>query len=150
MLPTELLINRQNGEEIIPKRLPIDARMCAIAIDLISCFQEAVGGTQGELDRKLLELEGDSPDYRLKRGLAHILKSSFCTFEIVSPLDPPLLRQRVFALSAKSIPSPQASEVTLEQLSITLSQELNHEVLPQQIRTGLYADLQENSHPDSV
>jgi predicted nuclease of restriction endonuclease-like RecB superfamily len=29
-------------------------------------------------------------------------------------------------------------------LSITLSQELNHEVLPQQIRTGLYADLQEN------
>jgi len=144
MLPTELLINRQNGEEIIPKRLPIDARMCAIAIDLISCFQEAVGGTQGELDRKLLELEGDSPDYRLKRGLAHILKSSFCTFEIVSPLDPPLLRQRVFALSAKSIPSPQASEVTLEQLSIVLSQELNHEVLPQQIRTGLYADLQEN------
>ena len=144
MLPTELLINRQNGEEIIPKRLPIDTRTCAIAIDLISCFQEAVGGTQGELDSKLLELEGDSPDYRLKRGLAHILKSSFCTFEIVSPLDPPLLRQRVFALSAKSIPSPQASEATLEQLSIALSQELKHEVLPQQIRTGLYADLQEN------
>jgi predicted nuclease of restriction endonuclease-like RecB superfamily len=144
MLPTELLINRQNGEEIIPKRLPINTQMCAIATELITCFQDAIGGTQGELDRKLLELEGDSPDYRLKRGLAHILKSSFCTFEIVSPLEPPLLRQRVFALSAQSIPSSQASETTLETLSSALSQELNQEVLPQQIRMGLYADLQEN------
>ncbi len=144
MLPTELLINRQNGEETIPKRLPINTQMCAIATELITCFQDAIGGTQGELDRKLLELEGDSPDYRLKRGLAHILKSSFCTFEIVSPLEPPLLRQRVFALSAQSIPSSQASETTLESLSSALSQELNQEVLPQQIRMGLYADLQEN------
>jgi uncharacterized protein len=144
MLPTELLINRQNGEEIIPKRLPINAQTCGISTELITCFQNAIGGTQGELDRQLSELEGDSPDYRLKRGLAHILKSSFCTFEIVSPLEPPLLRQRVFALSAKLVPSLQASEATLEQLSNALSQELNHEVLPQQIRTGLYADLQEN------
>lgn len=144
MLPTELLINRQNGEEIIPKRLPINDQTCAIATELIDCFKEVIGGTQGELDRKLLELEGDSPDYRIKRGLAHILKSSFCTFEIISPLEPPLLRQRVFALSAQSVPSLQGSEVTLERLSITLSQELNHEVLPQQIRQGLYADLQEN------
>src|SRR4028119_944262 len=144
MLPTELLINRQNGEEIIPKRLPINTQMCAIATELIACFQDAIGGTQGELDRKLLELEGDSPDYRLKRGLAHILKSRSCTFEIVSPLEPPLLRQRVFALSAQSVASSQASETTLNTLSSALSQELNHEVLPQQIRTGLYADLQEN------
>ncbi|HEY9598556.1 MAG TPA: DUF790 family protein, partial [Cyanophyceae cyanobacterium] len=144
MLPTELLINRQNGEEIIPKRLPINDQTCEIATELIDCFKEIVGGTQGELDRKLLELEGDSPDYRVKRGLAHILKSSFCTFEIVSPLEPPLLRQRVFALSAQSVPSLQGSEATLERLSIALSQELNHEVLPQQIRQGLYADLQEN------
>lgn len=144
MLPTELLINRQNGEEIIPKRLPINSQTCAIATELISCFQNAVNSTQSELDRHLAELEGDSPDYRLKRGLAHILKSSFCTFEIVSPLEPPLLRQRVFALSAKSVPSPQATEATLQTLGIALSQELNREVLPSQIRTGLYADLQEN------
>lgn len=144
MLPTELLINRQNGEEIVPKRLPINTQMCAVATEAIDCFLEAIGYTQGELDRKLLELEGDSTDYRLKRGLAHILKSSFSTFEIVSPLEPLLLRQRVFALSAKAIPSLQSSEATLETLSIALSQELNHEVFPTQIRQGLYADLQEN------
>lgn len=144
MLPTELLINRQNGEEIVPKRLPINTQMSELATEAITCFQEGIGNTQGELDRKLLELEGDSPDYRLKRGLAHILKSSFSTFEIVSPLEPPLLRQRVFALSAKSVPSYQATETTLLNLSIALSQELNQEVLPTQIRQGLYADLQEN------
>lgn len=144
MLPTELLINRQNGEEIVPKRLPINTQMCALATEVIACFQEERGNTQGELNRKLLELEGDSTDYRLKRGLAHILKSSFSTFEIISPLEPPLLRQRVFALSATSVPSPQATETTLLSLSIALSQELNQEVLPTQIRQGLYADLQEN------
>ncbi|NER31172.1 MAG: DUF790 family protein [Symploca sp. SIO1C4] len=144
MLPTELLINRQNGEEIIPKILPVNSQNCATATEWISCFQRAVGNTQGELDRQLLDLEGDSPDYRFKRGLAHILKSSFCTFEIVSPLEPKALRQRVFTLAAQSVPSRQASQATLESLSIALSVELNQEVLPQQIRTGLYADLQEN------
>ena len=144
MLPTELLINRQNGETIIPKRLPINSEICAIATELITCFQKAVGSTQGDLDRQLSDFEGDSPDYRIKRGLAHILKSSFCTFEVVSPLEPKELRQRVFTLAAQAVPSHQASEATLETLSITLSKELNHEVLPQQIRVGLYADLQEN------
>ncbi|MBE9126210.1 MULTISPECIES: DUF790 family protein [unclassified Coleofasciculus] len=144
MLPSDLLINRQNGEEIIPKRLPINDTIGAIATELIACFQGAVGGTQGELDRKLSELEGDSPDYRLKRGLAHILKSNFSTFEIVSPLEPKELRQRVFTLSAKSLPCHAATEATLETLSSLLSQELNQEVLPSQIRAGLYADLHEN------
>lgn len=144
MLPTELLINRQNGEEVIPKRLQINSQTCAIADELLTCFRESVGTSQGELDGKLLSLEGDSPDYRLKRGLAHILKSSFSTFEIVSPLEPKELRQKVFILASKSIPSGQATKTTLETLSIALSQELNHEVLPVQISKGLYADLQEN------
>jgi uncharacterized protein len=144
MLPSELLIYRQNGESIIPKRLKIDDRNLEIATDFITCFKEAVGKTQGELDRQLLDLEGDSPDYRLKRGLAHLLKSGFCTFEVVSPLEPQELRQRVFTLSAQSIPSPIASQRTLSNLADKLSQELNKEVLPQHIKTGLYADLQEN------
>lgn len=144
MLPSELLIHRQNGESIIPKRLKIDDNNLEIATDLISCFEENVGKTQGELDKQLLEMEGDSPDYRLKRGFAHLLKSSFSTFEIVSPLEPQELRQRVFTLSAQSIPNPLASQRVLNNLADQLSQELNKEVIYQQIRTGLYADLQEN------
>lgn len=143
MLPTDLLIHRQNGEEITPKRLKIDQNSLEIATELSACFQAAVGCTQGELDRQLQELEGDSPDYRLKRGLAHLLKS-MCEFEVVSPLEPQLLRERVFALSACSVPSPDQSYQVLDSLALQLSHELEREVLAEQIRVGLYADLAEN------
>ena len=76
-----------------------------LATELISFFEEAVGKTQGLLERQLADFEGDTTDYRMKRGLAYILKSSFCTFEIVSPLEPPMLREKVFSLAAKSLMS---------------------------------------------
>ena len=136
-------MHRQSGEEIVPKRLKIDAKSLEVATELICCFREALGCTQGDLDRQLLELEGDSPDYRLKRGLAHLLKG-LCEFEVVSPLEPQLLRERVFALSAQSVPSYQQSDRVLDNLASQLSHELEREVFPDQIRAGLYADLAEN------
>ncbi|MBF2025536.1 MAG: DUF790 family protein [Oscillatoriales cyanobacterium C42_A2020_001] len=145
MLPTDLLIHRFNGEEIVPKRLAIDAENLAIATELIEVFQAAKGETRGNLNRQLQELEGEETDYRVKRGLAHLLNGdAFSTFETVSPLDPATLRQRVFLLSSQMASSLQATQTTLQQLSITLTQELGREVLPEQIRTGLYADLLEN------
>ena len=145
MLPTELLIHRQNGEAIAPKRLTIDNNNIAIALDLIECFQEAVGNTQGKLDQQLLDIEGERPDFRVIRGLAHLLKGdAFSNFEIVSPLEPQQLREKVYSLAAKSVPSLEASEKTLVSLANTLSQELEREVLPVHIRTGLYADLPDN------
>ncbi|MCG6137915.1 MAG: DUF790 family protein [Nostoc sp. LLA-1] len=144
MLPTELLSHRLNGEEIIPKRLKIDQKNLDLGNELIACFQEAVGKSQGVLERQLLDLEGDATDYRVKRGLAYILKSSFCTFEVVSPLEPPMLRERVFALAAQSVPSGESTQVTLNKIAAELSQELEREVLLEQVRDGLYADLAEN------
>lgn len=144
MLPTDLLMHRFSGEEIVPKRLNLDTKTLAIAEDLISLFQEAKGNTRGELNRQLQELEGEETDYRIKRGLSHLLNSSFSTFETVSPLDPPMLRERVFALSAQVVPSPQNTQITLDRVAEILSQELNHEVLTEQVRSGLYADLPDN------
>jgi len=144
MLPSDLLMHWQNGETIVPKRLMIDAKNLAIASEVIACFEESRGAIQGEVDRQLQELEGDSPDYRLKRGLAHLLKSGFCEFEVVSPLEPQMLRERVFVLSAQSVPSIQQGRQTLGILADQLSHELEREVLPEQIRMGLYADLAEN------
>ena len=138
-----MLTHRLSGETITPKRLRIDEQTLAVAKELIDCFLAARGGTQGELDSQLQELEGDSPDYRFKRGLAHLLKSA-CEFEVVSPLEPPLLRERVFSLSALSVPSSPQSCQTLDTLALQLSQELEREVLPAHIREGLYADLAEN------
>lgn len=145
MLPSDLLIHRFNGEELTPKRLAIDAANLAIAAELIEVFRSAQGDTRGSLNRQLQDLEGEETDYRIKRGLAHLLSAdAFSNFETVSPLDPAQLRQRVFALSAQHAPSLTATQATLAQLSTTLTQELGREVFPAQIQTGLYADLSEN------
>ncbi|MGJ3252912.1 MAG: DUF790 family protein [Elainellaceae cyanobacterium] len=144
MLPSDLLVHRFSGEEIVPKRLPINPTHVAIATDLIALFQDHHGKTQGDLNRQLQELEGENTDYRLKRGLAHLLRNRFSTFEIVSPLDPQALRQRVFELSSQAPPVPQTASATLTHLANCLSHELEREVLPDQIRAGLYADLHEN------
>lgn len=137
-------MHRQNGEEIIPKRLKIDRATSELAIELINSFQSAVGKTQGVLERQLTDFEGDSTDYRVKRGLAYILKSSFCTFEVVSPLEPQMLRERVFSLAAKSVSSRESTQVTLSKIADELTQELEREILLEQVRNGLYADLSEN------
>lgn len=139
-----MLIYRLSGESVIPKRLPINSATGAIAQTLITLFQNAVGTTQGDLNRQLQELEGEETDYRIKRGLAHILKTSFSTFDCVSPLDPPVLRERVFALASQQVPSPQRAEVHLHHLADQLSQELTQTITAADIRQGLYADLQEN------
>ncbi|MEM9276389.1 MAG: DUF790 family protein [Cyanobacteria bacterium P01_F01_bin.143] len=144
MLPSDLLIYRQNGETVVPKKLPLDSRSIGLASDRIECFQEYVGKTQGELNEKLAEMEGDSPDYRVKRGLAHILRSSFSTFEIVSPLEPPELRKKVFTEAAKTTPIPDNRSQTLDAIAYNLTTELNRTVSRQEIEQGLYADLQEN------
>lgn len=144
MLPTDLLSHRQTGETIIPQKLKIDVKNLTIATEMINCFQETLGKTQGELDKRLHLIEGDDPNYRFKRGLAHILRGSFSTFEIISPLEPIKLRNRVFSLAAEVIPSTVSTQLTLDNLATKLSQELNREVLPNEIRKGLYADLQEN------
>jgi uncharacterized protein len=144
MLPTELLSNRLRGETVEPLRLPIDEKHLALAQELIEIFTLAQGMTQGELSRHLLELEGEETDYRLKRGLAHILNSGFSEFETVSPLDPPMLRDRIFTHSAQSQPSPAQTKTTLQSVADQLSQELDREVLPEQVQAGLYADLPDN------
>ncbi|MDX2100781.1 MAG: DUF790 family protein [Leptolyngbyaceae cyanobacterium bins.59] len=144
MLPGDLLIHRQTGESVIPKRLAIDDKNITIAQELIQLFQKAQGTPQGELDRQLKDLEGDTPDYRMKRGLAHLLRNDFSEFEIISPLEPRQLRARVFTLASATAPSYPATEQTLNHLAEILSTELEREVLPDQIRSGLYADLAEN------
>jgi uncharacterized protein len=157
MLPGDLLIYRYSGESIVPKRIEIDAHHLQMATDAIDCFESVIGGTQGQLDEMLLQLEGDSPDFRTKRGFAHLLKSqSFSNFEIVSPLDPSELRGRVYALAATASPSVAHTKATLATLASNLSQELKQEILPPQITQGLYADLPENriltefTRPDPV
>lgn len=144
MLKSELLIYRYSGDTIIPKKIPLQARFIDLAWQQIDCFDGCIGKTQGELDNKLQELEGDNPDYRLKRGFAHLLKSHFSQFDIVSPLEPVMLREKVFKWASQYPSTPNYKNQTLSAIASYLSEELNREVLEAEIEKGLYADLQEN------
>jgi hypothetical protein len=144
MLPTELLINRWTGETLVPKSLALDEACLAMAAELIQLFQDYCGQRRGELQRQLQELEGEATDYRVRRGLAHLLMASFSEFETISPLDPPMLRDRVFEMAAQAVPSVTQTERTIAAVADALTQELGHAVLPEQVKQGLYADLPEN------
>lgn len=145
MLPSDLLLNRVRGETLEPKRLALNRENRAIATTLIALFAEHLHQTQGSLDAHLRELEGEETDFKVKRGLAHLLKSdAFSEFEMISPLEPQVLRQRLFALAAPKIPIPANAVETLQTLADQLSQELGHAVQTTEIQDGLYADLKEN------
>ncbi|MGK7930069.1 MAG: DUF790 family protein [Microcystaceae cyanobacterium] len=144
MLPTDLLIYRHKGTTIVPKRLSLNSITVGLANEHIFCFEEAMGKSQQELDEQLSELEGDSPDYRTKRGFNHLLRNSFSTFEIISPLEPPKLRKKVFYQASLTHPIPENRSFILDQVASQLSEELKREVLPSEVEKGLYADLNEN------
>ena len=143
MLPTELLIHRYNGEELVPARLPLDKKNLELAAETISIFGVYTGKKRLELNEELAALEGTETDYRVKRGLAHLL-ISFCTFETISPLEPVALRERVFTLSSKRPPHPQNAAETLAEVAQALTHELGREVTVEQVKEGLYADLADN------
>jgi uncharacterized protein len=134
------LIHRLHGEAVVPRRLPVHTATLGLAADLIAVFRAAQGQTRGALEAELQVLEGDQTDYRVKRGLAHLLAHDFSTFEVESPVEPAELRQRVFALSAPSVPSPQRTSETLAAVADTLSQELTRDISAEQVRAWLYAD----------
>src|SRR5262245_11070115 len=143
ILPAELLIQRSIGEAVVPRRLLLNPSILALAADVIALFRVAQGRTRGELEAELQVLEGDQIDYRLKRGLAHLLASDFSTFEVGSPVEPAALRERVFAVSAQAVPSPQHRMAMLTTVADMLSRELGRDIGPEQVRAWLYADLPE-------
>ena len=144
MLPSDLLIHRYNGEQVVPKWLSLNSQNLVIARQLLDCFNTAQGSKRSHLNCLLQELEGDHTDYRVQRGLAHLLTRHFSTFETISPLDPLDLRQQVFRAAAQTVLSPHTTHTTLTQVADRLSQDLDKEVTVDQIRDGLYADLAEN------
>ena len=144
MLPSELLMHRYNGEEIVPKWLELSEANLATAQELIQVFCACLNKPRHVLDTELQLLEGEETDYRVKRGLAHLLSSGFAEFETVSPLEPEALRERVFALAARQRPDEAVETDIHADVADALSREIETHVEPSQVKAGLYADLAEN------
>ena len=105
MLTSDLLIHRLDGGIVVPKALAATREHLETARTVIDLFAAHHGRERGDLDEALREDEGEGTDYRVRRGLAHLLYSERCEFTVRAALEPARLRERVFALAARTRPA---------------------------------------------
>ena len=136
MLPSALLFSNRRGAQVYPRFLrPEQHPWAAEVLNLIHAHQHK---TRGELQEALRALEGDSPDYRVIRGFAHLALNDAEFALALQEVEPETLRREAFTLAARSgYGEPQAQTVLA-----TLAEKYRLE--PEVLRDALYADLPEN------
>ena len=144
MLTSELLIYRIEAGVIVPRALGFGKPDLERARTVIELFKAHDGRRRGELDEALRADEGEGTDYRVRRGLAHLLYSERCEFQTQSILEPELLRDRVFAASARVRPTLETGANLLDDLALDLTVELERPISGAELEASLYADLKEN------
>lgn len=135
MLPTELLAFRVRGGIVEPKRLKPTPANLALAQTLIALFGAHVGKRRGELEDDLGALIAGRTDFKVVRGLAHLLVNGSSTFEAAGGVDPVLAREKVFAIAQEHPPGRWRRGEVLEQAARSLA------VTPEEVAASLYADL---------
>ncbi len=137
MLPSDLLFSRRRGAEVYPRFLSRDQQVWAEQV--LNLIRDHQHRSRGELQAALRALEGDSPDYRIVRGFAHLALNTAEFTLATGDLQPELLRRELFTLAAErgGYGETQAQAV-LE--AVAPRYQLEAETL----REALYADLPEN------
>ncbi|WP_295813900.1 DUF790 family protein [uncultured Deinococcus sp.] len=138
MLPTELLLFRVRAGLVEPRRLRPTTGNLGTADMLIQTFEAHIGKRRHELDEELRTLEAGRQDFRVMRGLAHLLANRG-TFEAGGHVEPGHVRARVFALAQDHVPSRRHTAHLLEQAARALSTDTP--VSPAEVAAALYADL---------
>ncbi|MFZ0545226.1 MAG: DUF790 family protein [Candidatus Promineifilaceae bacterium] len=69
---------------------------------MMGIFREHVGRSRSALEDALREIEGDSLDYSIIRGLADVL-SNRATFDRKPPVNPVELREMLFIQGASAV-----------------------------------------------
>jgi len=136
MLKSEHLEFTLRGGRAYPK-FPKRDRALPWAESVLGAINEHLGLTRGQLEGALTALEGDSPDYNLVRGLAHLALAE-ATFDIRAVLEPGFLRQKVFALAGAAGYGERESRAVMEEVG----REYGLETCA--LEENLYADLPEN------
>ena len=135
MLPSDLLRYRRRGGSIYPRYLRQDQRhWAATVLETLTAHRNK---TRGELMQALRALEGDSPDYRVVRGLAHLaLQASEFGLPLSEP-EPEALRHEAFTLAAQRGYGERHRDQVLHELAG------QYQLEPALIQAQLYADLPE-------
>ncbi len=144
MLPKELLRYRIESGQIRPAFLDTASpRYSRVASELIAAFDKQVGNTQGELDEAVEKYAAGRTDYRIVRGLAHVI-TSFAEFE-ASTVDSAKLRSAVFERAAEGWPvvRHQTSPSETDRHSVLEAVAAEFDLPVSQLEDDLYADLPE-------
>lgn len=136
MLPTELLMFRVKAGVIEPRRLKTSTTNLKLAETLIGVFEQHVGRRRFELDEELRLLQEGRTDFKVLRGLAHLLTQE-CEFEAGGHVEPQLARERVFALAQGHPPGRRRTAEVLAQVGHSFETPLS----PEEVTAALYADL---------
>jgi len=122
-----------------PKRLKPTPGNLQLAETLIRIFETNVGRRRTDLDEDLKTLEAGRQDFKVLRGLAHLLVNGSSTFEAVGSVPPQSVREQVFALAQQHPPSRARREAILEQAAAALSTDTK--LGAADVAATLYADL---------
>jgi len=135
MLPTELLMFKVKAGIVEPRLLKPNPTNTALIARLIELFTEQLNKRRFELNEELRTLEAGRRDYRVVRGLSHILAGDHSTFATGGVLSPPLVRARLFELAQAHPPARFRRQDLLEQVGRSMGAD------PQEVADALYADL---------
>ena len=135
MLPSELLFSHRRGPNVYPRFIKKEQLPWADAV--LSTIAEHLHKSRGELLQALRALEGDSPDYRLVRGFAHLALNAAEFVPALQEPEPEILRAEIFARAAEQgFGEPQTQRVLAE-----FAQQ--YAMPAESLRDSLYADLPE-------
>jgi len=146
MLTADLARSRTEGDTITPLFVaPADERYRETAAELIDIFTDHLGKPKGELEETIDQLTIDDTDYKIVQGLAKLLKDE-CEFEVIAPIDPQEIRQRLFEKANESYPvvrQPTLGDDT-QPLDIYSNVADRLGISLEECYNGMYADLDEN------
>ena len=121
MLPTELLMFRVNAGLVQPRRVKATPGNLALVAALTGLFESNLGNKRFQLEDDLKALEVGRSDYRMVRGLAHLLANDCAEFGTGGLLEPAVVRAKVFGLAQAHPPSRSRRQAILEQAARELS-----------------------------
>lgn len=136
MLPSDLLLSRRRGARLVPRTL--DSQQQTWASQVLGLIHGHHHRSRGELQAALKALEGDSPDYRIVRGFAHLALNEAQFAPAISDPEPEVLRREVFRRASElGFGERQTRQVVAELAG-------RYELPDDALVDALYADLPEN------
>ncbi len=146
MLTLDLLRYRIKEDEICARYVnPKNSKYRAIARDLIDIYGVHLNRTKGSLTSALADYEAADTSYHVTRGLAKLLEDR-SEFTIQSPVEPEVLREKIFAYGSKRHPvvtkRDRLHRTTRPKVLGKIADEFS--VAADEVMAGMYADLEEN------